>query len=802
MSGRSIRNLVAPVRPVHRVFCWKKLTLLVIIVCCCESVLRAQTASLDPTLSLVQMNGVTVPYQNGIPLPSFEKQPRAMISLAGAWRKMRFDANHTVSLYNRANNGYALIQTEAANRQTVNFDDSQWEFKSLPSVENNLLGYEKTPEYYESGVWYRRSFTVPDSLKQQYAKLMFYAVNYVCDVWLNGTYLGYHEGGYTPFAFDVSSILRTDTANVIAVRVDNIPWGKRNDIVPFYTCDWFNYTGIIHDVYLEFANPLSVVRADVVPQNVDGLFQTTIIVNNRQLSFANVSVTVHVYRARTDSASLTKEVPAELIGDEVTVSGTTTQPLSVPSDSIALWRTNLSISNPQLWSPRKPNLYILKVIITHNAAVVDEFTTQFGIRTVKASGNKFLLNGLPAFLHGVARHEDHPSYGRSVPKSIIYSDFLAIKSLNANFVRTAHYPNNPYTYLVADRLGLLIMEEIPVWWFDDPAPWALQNNVRHIHQQMFREMVLRDYNRPSIGLWSTCNECLDVAGRTTFIRTVRQELNTLYPDGRLVAESAAADRPGANDASQHECDVAAWTMYFGIFHGGTMFDGTKKFIADAASANPNTPIMDTEFGYWSSENGASQDKQVMTFDSTFAAFVPYAPVDSTGNPNIAAPLMGVTWWCAFDWYTHQQTSGFQSMGLIKMDRSTTKPVLSHLVSTYAKYVNTSEYITAADVHHPAGLPANSALEQNYPNPFNPNTIIRYRVAENGYVTLRVCDVLGREVATLVNERKVPGTYSVEWNSKGCTSGMYFCRLQINPGHNSEVSHLARYDETKKMIVIK
>jgi beta-glucuronidase len=631
---------------------------------------------------------------------------------------------------------------------------------------------------------------------------MFYAVNYVCDVWLNGTYLGYHEGGYTPFAFDVSSILRTDTANVIAVRVDNIPWGKRNDIVPFYTCDWFNYTGIIHDVYLEFANPLSVVRADVVPQNVDGTFQTTIIVGNRKVLSAEVSVALHVYRARKDSTSLMKEVTADLIGDEVPVSGTTTQSLSLLSDSMALWRTNLSISNSQLWSPRKPNLYILKVIITHNDTVVDEFATQFGIRTVKASGNKFLLNGLPAFLHGVARHEDHPSYGRSVPDSIIYADFLAIKSLNANYVRTAHYPNNPYTYLVADRLGLLIMEEIPVWWFDDPTPWALQNNVRHIHQQMFREMVFRDYNGPSIALWSTCNECKDVDGRTTFIRTVRQELNTLYPDGRLVAQSAAADRPGANDASQLECDVAAWTMYFGIFHGGTMFDGTKQFVADAASANPNMPIMDTEFGYWSSENGASQEKQVVTFDSTFTAFAPYAPIDNAGNPNIAGPLMGVTWWCAFDWYTHQQTSGFQSMGLIKMDRSTTKPVMSHLVSEYAKYVNTSEYITAADVDHAASLPTSSALQQNYPNPFNPSTIIGYRVAENGTVTLKVCDVLGREVGTLVNEQMAAGTYSVEWNSKGCASGMYFCRLQITPGHNAATSLTARYVETKKMIVMK
>jgi beta-glucuronidase len=771
-------------------FLYRTLSMSIVILSSFPIALNAQTASLDPTLSLVQTGGVTVPYQNGIPLPSFEKQLRPTISLAGAWRKSRFNANHNVTLYNRAVNGYALILSESANRQTVNYDDSQWEYKSLPAIENNLLGYEKTPEYYESGVWCRRSFTVPDSLKQFSATLMFYAVNYVCDVWLNGTYLGFHEGGYTPFAFDVSSLLRTDTTNVLSVRVDNIPWGTRKDIVPYYTCDWFNYTGIIHDVYLEFTNPISVVRADIVPQNINGGVQTTVILRNLQLQSGNVDVKLQVYHAKTDTVSLMKEVPAELIGTEAAVTGTTTTSLVVTPDSVSVWRTTLAISNPQLWSPRKPNLYILKVTVTKNGTVLDEFATQFGIRTVRTMGNKFLLNEKPAFLHGTARHEDHPSYGRSVPKSVIFSDFLAIKKMNVNFVRTAHYPNHPYTYLLADRLGLLIMEEIPVWWFDDATSWSLQNDTRHIHQQMFREMVFRDYNRPAIALWSTCNECLDVDGRKTFIRTVRQELDTLYPDGRLVTQSAAADRPGANDASQGECDVPSWTMYFGIFHGGTMFDGTKQFVTAAANAFPNKPIMDTEFGYWSSENGASQQRQLMTFDSTFMAFAPFAPVDNTGKPNPAGPLMGVTWWCAFDWYTHQQTAGFQSMGLIKMDRSTTKPVMSHLVDAYKNYVDNSEYITQIESAPASNAPSTYTLFQNYPNPFNPRTMIRYQLPSQGMVSLKVYDLLGREVATLVNEFQDAGVHQSEFgieNAKG-GSGIYFYRLQS-----------AGYSETKKMV---
>ena len=752
---------------------------------------HAQTASLDTSFSLVQLNGTVIPYQNGMPFPSFEKQSRPTISLAGTWRKMRFTANHTITLYNRAENGYLLVKGESAGRYQTGYDDSGWETTTLPAVENQLLGYEKTPEYYESGVWYRRSFTVPDSLKQQFAKLMFYAVNYVCDVWVNGTYLGYHEGGYTPIAFDVSTLLRTDTANVIAVRVDNIPWGTRNDIVPFYKCDWFNYTGIIHDVYLEFSNPVSVVRADVFPLSTDGSVRTTIVIGNRHAPSSTVDVRLRIYRAKTDTVSLMKEVSAELIGEEAAISGTATQSVSIPSDSIAVLITNFNVTNPQLWSPRKPNLYILKVILSQSGKVIDEFATQFGIRTVRTSGNKFLLNGLPAFLHGIARHEDHPSYGRSVPKSVIFSDFVTIKSLNANFVRTAHYPNNPYTYLIADRLGLLIMEEIPVWWFDDAAAWSVQNDVRHIHQQMFREMVFRDYNRPSIALWSTCNECLDVAGRTTFIRTMRNDLRSMYPDGRLITQSAAADRPGASDPSQAECDVASWTMYFGIFHGGTYYGGTKQFVADAAVAYPNMPLMDTEFGYWSSENGASQAQQVMTFDSTYAAFRPYAPLDTAGKLNAAGPLMGVTWWCVFDWYTHQQTKGFQSMGLIKMDRSTTKPVATRLMSAYKSVVDKSEYITGIASNHNGMVPTHDALSQNYPNPFNPSTEITYQITQRDHVTLKIYDLLGREVAILVEGEKDAGVYRTQWNAKGVPSGIYLCRLQTS-----------QYEQTQKMLMVK
>jgi beta-glucuronidase len=374
---------------------------------------------------------------------------------------------------------------------------------------------------------------------------------------------------------------------------------------------------------------------------------------------------------------------------------------------------------------------------------------------------------------------------------VIFSDLSAIKAMNANFIRTSHYPNHPYTYLVADRLGLVIMEEIPVWWFDDQSAWDTQNNVRHIHQQMFREMAFRDYNRPSIAMWSLCNECLNVPGRAAFIRTIHDETASQYPDGRFISQSAAADRPGATDASQTETDVRGWTMYFGTFHGGTEFGGTKQFLADAVAADPNKPILNTEYGYWSGENGGSSFDQAQKFDSTYAALSLYAPIDRNGGVRPSGQLMGISWWCAFDWYTHQSTAGYESMGLLKMDRTTPKPVLAKLAAAYKLLVDKSEYITDVSREVPQAAPRAYALDQNFPNPFNPSTIIRYHVPASSFVTVTITDVLGREVETLVSGQQAAGAYEVDWNSAGKPSGVYFYRLQSG-----------NFVQTKKMMVVK
>jgi len=740
----------------------------------CLHSLHAQIATLPATLQLQEVDGVWTPWQNGMPVPSFEKQQRTRIDLAGAWRKQRFSANHDFTLDRRNQTGLSALEAEGGGRHSILYDDSGWETMIIPGVENQMNGYEVTPEYYENGVWYRRSFQVPDSLRDRFINLIFYSVNYVADVWLNNHYLGYHEGGYTPFAFSVGNELNYGGANVLAVRVDNPPWGSRKDLVPFYKVDWFNYTGIIHDVYLEAAAPAHIVRADVAPLSTDGTIRVTTLLYNADSSENNLTAQLDVFSAAPSTINLFTENSAELMGDAAAMSGESVQTLIVPASAARTWRTQLQITSPLLWWPKAPNLYVLRVTLKQQNRIVDVLYSQFGIRTVQTAGNRVMLNGKPIFLVGAARHEDHPFYGRAVPVNQIGDDLNRIKNLNVNFIRTAHYPNHPATYLFADRLGLVIMEEIPVWWFDNAEVWDIQNNQRHIHEQMWREMIFRDYNRPSILLWSTCNECLDVPNRKIFIERVHDDLDTRYADGRLVSQSAAADRPGPQDASQASCDVAGWTSYFGIFYGSDSYNDTKNFLNKVEIFYPNKPVLITEYGYWSSENGSSAAAQRNIFSNTFHALGERAMVSSSGQLNAKGFLMAATWWCAFDWYTCQQRNGFQSMGLYHMDRINPKSVAQSFVPAYQPYYE----FGGATVVREQDAPDEFTLFSCYPNPFNDEARIAFSLTQRGHVRLELYNLLGQRLATLVDEERAAGHYEQRLQARGYGSGIYLVSLEL------------------------
>jgi hypothetical protein len=257
---------------------------------------------------------------------------------------------------------------------------------------------------------------------------------------------------------------------------------------------------------------------------------------------------------------------------------------------------------------------------------------------------------------------------------------------------------------------------------------------------------------------------------------LNNELDTQYPDGRFVTESAAADRPGPSDPTQTACDVAGWTMYFGIFHGSTYYAGTKDFLTQAQVTYPKKPIIDTEFGYWSTEDMSLSQKQVTVFDSTFAAFSEFVAVDSTGAYHPDRPVAATTWWCIFDWCTIQQGTGAQTMGVYQMDHTTIKPVAARIRDTYLHFKATSETAILSVGQPDRQRPVACRLDQNFPNPFNPTTVIGYQVSAVSNVKLKIYDLLGRVVASLVDDVRNPGVHNVTWDASGLASGTYICHI--------------------------
>jgi beta-galactosidase len=230
-----------------------------------------------------------------------------------------------------------------------------------------------------------------------------------------------------------------------------------------------------------------------------------------------------------------------------------------------------------------------------------------------------------------------------------------------------------------DRLGLLAAVEVPMW--QATALEYQAQTERQIADQMWREMILANRNRPSIIMWSSNNESREVPFRTDYIERLQNDFQTNYPDDRFIMQSAAADTPGVSDSSQTSLDLAAWTMYFGIFHGSTYYEGTRDFLQAAHEAYPERPILNTEFGIWSRGGGSNESRQVEVFNDTFRALSEVSAWDAEGQYNPDGYLAGIVWWTAFDWYT--ALSGVQTMGLYNMDRERPKDVAELLRDAYS-----------------------------------------------------------------------------------------------------------------------
>lgn len=342
---------------------------------------------------------------------------------------------------------------------------------------------------YLDAVWYQTEAFVPENWSDEEVWIRFGSVNYHATVWVNGRQLGIHEGGHLPFAFDISKVTKTGEKNTIVVRVENelkpsrVPTGDvPNGFFSNYpksNFDFFPYAGINRKVWL-YTLPKKGKISDIT------------VKTNFEKTTGKVTVAI-------EKVGAVKSGEVILTGDKNSIT---------KSFKFSKGKATVEIDVPQvnLWSIENPFLYDLKVVIKDNDTPLDQYQLPIGIRTVAVNEKTILLNGEPVFLKGFGKHEDFPIFGRGVANPVIVKDYALLKWIGANSYRTSHYPYDEEYYRMADREGILIIDEIPavgLFFHGDKNDVAERQRMC---KQYLEELYYRDKNHPSVIMWCVANE--------------------------------------------------------------------------------------------------------------------------------------------------------------------------------------------------------------------------------------------------------------------------------------------------------
>ncbi len=392
--------------------------------------------------------------------------------------------------------------------------------------------------FYEGTVWFGREFTLlaPPSDAPRSTLLYFCAVNYEAIVYVNGKEVGKHVGGFTPFCYDITDLVH-EGKNYVILRVNNT---RHSDAVPTLHFDWWNYGGITRDVLL-----LSVPETYVEDYSL-------------QLDRGKEQGA----RSKKSEISFSVRLNRKQAGEQVVLSIPELKvKQTVTTDTAGVATASIKAKNLQLWSPEQPKLYA--VSIAHGDELLSD---EIGFRTIETRGRQLLLNGKPIFLRGVCSHEE-TAYTNRRCNSAEDADTLLhwAKELGCNFMRLAHYPHNEHAIREAERQGMLLWSEIPVYW---NVSFGNKNTYRNAERQL-HDMIMRDHNRANIIIWSIANETPRNDARDKFLGNLAKYARSL--DSTRLISMAMEVRGASNfvnrlEDNMHEyVDVVSFNQYIGWY---------------------------------------------------------------------------------------------------------------------------------------------------------------------------------------------------------------------------------------------
>ncbi|MFZ1311778.1 MAG: glycoside hydrolase family 2 TIM barrel-domain containing protein, partial [Chitinophagaceae bacterium] len=405
--------------------------------------------------------------------------------------------------------------------------------------------------YYEGTVWFKRSFDY--ALKEKNRLFVYFgAINYKADVYLNGIKLGTHEGGFTPFNFEITAVVKP-AGNYLVVKVDN----KRfREAVPTMNTDWWNYGGITRDVILIEEPPVFVQDYAIqLKKGTQNLIAGYVKLNGL-----------------TGGENVTISIPELKIEKNITVSNNGYTPFEIRTDKL------------QYWSPSNPKLYEVS-IKTSRQTLKDNI----GFRTVETKEADILINGKPVFLKGICMHEEYK--GRRANSEADARAMLTwAKELGCNFIRLAHYPHNEYMLKMADKMGLMVWEEIPVYWTIDFGNESTYNNAKN----QLTEVITRDKNRACVIIWSMANETPLSDKRNYFLKNLVNHARSLDSTRLISAALLTRGEKGVgiiDDKIGEYLDIVAFNQYRGWYGGDLATAPDAKWVTTY-----NKPVVVSEFG--------------------------------------------------------------------------------------------------------------------------------------------------------------------------------------------------------------
>jgi beta-galactosidase len=576
--------------------------------------------------------------------------------------------------------GWTFTTNTVSGAQATNYNDSSWTTVNLPHTWDIPDGQSYPPSAYYSGIgWYRTHYTVGNSFAGLHFFLKFDGAFSDANVWINGNYLGEHQGGFAAFVFDVTPYVNVGADNVIAVELNN----AFNASLPPLEADFTFWGGLYRDVHLLVTDPVQISPLDY---GSPGVFLTTTSVSSNS---ANLQVTTVVSNSTGSAQTVT--VRAVVTDAATNIVTALSNVVTLPASSLSNVVAGTVIANPHLWNGRAdPYLYQTFVEVWSGTNVVDLVAQPLGFRSFYVDPtNGFFLNGSHYDLHGVNMHQDWLNCGWALTNAQRDTNFGFIKKIGATIIRLSHYEHNDYTYQLADQNGICVWSEVPIIDYITASTAFTSNTL-----QQLREMIRQRYNHPSVICWSVYNEITLVSGPSP-TNLIAQEVQLVAQEDSTRPSTAAANT-SISDPSTFYTQLIAFNEYFGWY--SSPLNGIAAWADNVHATYPTRCVGVTEYGA-----GASiyQHSENPTFPAnTATGFHPEEWQNIVHETNWQLMAARPFLWCKMVWNEFDfasdsrdegDTPGRNDKGLATYDRRVSKDAFYYYQANWT--TNPMVYIT-------------------------------------------------------------------------------------------------------------